>query len=766
MNMKNSIMIIIFLVVVIILALAYSLYNDEDSIIEPFNYTAINEQINIIIASYSSLYHAQRVVNEFATKVKGYYDDCLDSYREKRSKDCIDNALAANETNDELLRLRPLLYCQTELQTITNGVDTIKTLVKTYIDELTTIRDSKKTTRDQKKNAKDSAAADYGTKSSLYDSAYSADQAAQLTKSTTYATFGSSTTAKDAAEAAKTSANTAMTSAESAVLNKNTAISGLETSISDYNAARNKDIASYDTDITNAEATYNTSASNYTSLYNAYQSAVSAVNSYVAPTFTGSGLSNGSVVIPNESGCILFSPGLSYAVYNGYFEENHNLGANDYFNWFTSQTATSSGITTKTGDMNECTNGTVPGVDRRDRYSVELKGYLRVQPQQSGTWSFELHSDDAAYLWIGENALFNSSKSYDTIRNSALINHGGLHGPSSRYGSVTLTNTSTIDKFFPIRIQMAENYGNDRLTLKFKPPNLDYRTDGTGFYFSGSTNVDCSSYAAANNSAALEAAQTAAYNAYQTALTEKNNKEQALTNAKNAKANAQAAKTTAETNYNTALGQLDIAEEELELLKQDLSSKTTAYNNASAAYDAALAAYNTANQTYLAAVEALRQTGLALTAADDAKKQAKIVLDTKTEELRVAQNELDTAETNLSNAITEGNQINTSAQAYLTDATRVVNEVQTTLNTMATQCTEATTFSFKPLYEEVTGDSNCEPKKDLSQSVAGTLSETLNGFSIYNENTDTNKCYYCRSDANYYSTSDNRCIINTQTQTA
>ncbi len=80
-------------------------------------------------------------------------------------------------------------------------------------------------------------------------------------------------------------------------------------------------------------------------------------------------------------------------------------------------------------------------------------------PDESGTWDFQLTSDDASFLWIGTNAVTN----YLSGWSNAFISLPGPRPPSSQSNSIYLEK----DKVYPIRIQFG-NYGGTRGTFKFE----------------------------------------------------------------------------------------------------------------------------------------------------------------------------------------------------------------------------------------------------------------------------------------------------------
>jgi hypothetical protein len=90
-----------------------------------------------------------------------------------------------------------------------------------------------------------------------------------------------------------------------------------------------------------------------------------------------------------------------------------------------------------------------------DTFSMQWLGYFK--PNVTGNYNFWLTSDDASYMWIGQNAL----SGYTT--SNATVNKGGLH-PS---GWANNTNSLILEanKYYPIRVQMGDNIADESLQL-------------------------------------------------------------------------------------------------------------------------------------------------------------------------------------------------------------------------------------------------------------------------------------------------------------
>ena len=130
--------------------------------------------------------------------------------------------------------------------------------------------------------------------------------------------------------------------------------------------------------------------------------------------------------------------GLAQVQYKGYFADNTN--------WFTNERYSSSVM----GDITTSTSG-LPVFDGSSdlggKTSFSWTGYFI--PDFTGEWQFQISSDDASYLWIGNDAIVN----YQSNPGSALIRNGGIHTERLVAAKIYLIK----DKIYPLRIQ----YGND-----------------------------------------------------------------------------------------------------------------------------------------------------------------------------------------------------------------------------------------------------------------------------------------------------------------
>jgi hypothetical protein len=94
-------------------------------------------------------------------------------------------------------------------------------------------------------------------------------------------------------------------------------------------------------------------------------------------------------------------------------------------------------------------------------------------PSTTESYTFYLSSDDASYLWIGNNAVSGFAT------NNATINNGGLHAATEVSGVVSLTANVA----YPIRIQYGEQSGGDVLTFNYSTATISKTTNVTGRVF-------------------------------------------------------------------------------------------------------------------------------------------------------------------------------------------------------------------------------------------------------------------------------------------
>ena len=147
--------------------------------------------------------------------------------------------------------------------------------------------------------------------------------------------------------------------------------------------------------------------------------------------------------------------GLYRTRYSGYFADDVNFFA----------TATATATTVQTTVIEQ------PSGDAGDLYSMQWLGYF--VPSSTETYTFYLASDDASYMWVGNNAVTGFTTANSTI------NNGGLHGLVEVSASVSLT----AGVYYPVRIQFGENQVTEQLTFSFSSPTITKTTNVTGKVF-------------------------------------------------------------------------------------------------------------------------------------------------------------------------------------------------------------------------------------------------------------------------------------------
>jgi hypothetical protein len=147
--------------------------------------------------------------------------------------------------------------------------------------------------------------------------------------------------------------------------------------------------------------------------------------------------------------------GLYRTRYTGYFS--------DSVTWFA--TATAEATTVQTTVIEE------PISEDGNSFSMQWLGYF--VPSTTETYTFYLNSDDASYMWIGNNAVSGFSTANSTV------NNGGLHGLVETSGTAALT----AGVYYPVRIQYGENGGGDAMSFNYSTATIGKTTDVTGKIF-------------------------------------------------------------------------------------------------------------------------------------------------------------------------------------------------------------------------------------------------------------------------------------------
>ena len=136
---------------------------------------------------------------------------------------------------------------------------------------------------------------------------------------------------------------------------------------------------------------------------------------------------------------IIYANGLYRRTYSGYF--------NDDVNYFDSASPTAAAV-----DTSPLSPGAIPNTT-----SYQWLGYWLATSDTlfSGSTYFQLTSDDASYMWIGNTAI----TGYTT--GNALINNGGVHVSTTVGGNTPMT----AGQYYPIRIQYGNNTGSTAFSL-------------------------------------------------------------------------------------------------------------------------------------------------------------------------------------------------------------------------------------------------------------------------------------------------------------
>jgi len=116
--------------------------------------------------------------------------------------------------------------------------------------------------------------------------------------------------------------------------------------------------------------------------------------------------------------------------------------------------------------------------------TVMYSGY--IIPDLSGTWKFRIRSDDASYLWLGNEAIVN----YAASNFGAQLRNPGTHEPVTKEFSITLQK----DKVYPIRIYYGNAASFGTFEFSLLPPGFSvYQKDTTGLFFYSEPNY-CTSW--------------------------------------------------------------------------------------------------------------------------------------------------------------------------------------------------------------------------------------------------------------------------------
>lgn len=145
---------------------------------------------------------------------------------------------------------------------------------------------------------------------------------------------------------------------------------------------------------------------------------------------------------------ILINQGLTYGVCSGYF--------NDNVNFFTTTPAFATGRTTLFDNVSNATNGAFSTT------VLSAQWFGKFLARETGTYTFWTVSDDASYLWVGDNAL----SGYTT--GNCVVNNGGLHGITQRSGTIDLIT----NRYYYIRMQFGDGGGGFTYNASYATPTV------------------------------------------------------------------------------------------------------------------------------------------------------------------------------------------------------------------------------------------------------------------------------------------------------
>jgi len=156
-----------------------------------------------------------------------------------------------------------------------------------------------------------------------------------------------------------------------------------------------------------------------------------------------------------------YTAGLYKTTYSGYFADDVSFFA----------TAIPATVGTNPATSVQTTSIFEGSGDSGTNFSCQWLGYFK--PTTTETYTFYTASDDASYVWIGDNAITGFTTT------NAIVKNGGLHGITEQSGTISLT----AGVYYPIRIQFGELNGGDAMTFNFSTPTITKTTGVTGLVF-------------------------------------------------------------------------------------------------------------------------------------------------------------------------------------------------------------------------------------------------------------------------------------------
>ena len=197
------------------------------------------------------------------------------------------------------------------------------------------------------------------------------------------------------------------------------------------------------------------------------QSFINLVNSVFNQTFTGTTQCSSYLTTNGywTSWVLPYTDGVYKTTYSGYFADNVSFFA----------TATPASVGGNPATSVQTTSIFEPATDDGSNFSCQWLGYFK--PTTTETYTFFTSSDDASYVWVGDNAVTGFTTTNSTV------NNGGLHGTIEKSGTIALT----AGVYYPIRIQFGELSGGDVMTFNYSTPTITKTTIVTGLVFYNST---------------------------------------------------------------------------------------------------------------------------------------------------------------------------------------------------------------------------------------------------------------------------------------
>ena len=183
--------------------------------------------------------------------------------------------------------------------------------------------------------------------------------------------------------------------------------------------------------------------------------------------------STGTLKLSNAYGssAITFTNGLNYMYYANQSSLNYTTQDISYF---TSNVMPNSVGTTTT--LASISNVGSPNTSQS--FGIQITGYFR--PSSTGTWTFNLSADDAAYLWLGSSAA--SPGTSNTESNAQLYVNWGQ-------GQKSYSTTLNAGVYYPLLIYYGQGGGAYGLSMSFSGPGVSTTTDGTQYFFKAVTPV-------------------------------------------------------------------------------------------------------------------------------------------------------------------------------------------------------------------------------------------------------------------------------------